>query len=246
MHLERVVDVFLELARQLYYHGSNATEIEKYISDAALAYNLEVQIASIGTVIYLTVVDKKGKSITRIERIQNTSIDFNKLEQWENLIKKMISETPPISFVRDDILILKYEQNKIIRSMPINIIAVFIASFSFSFVFKGGFFEGIASGIVGTIVYLLTMRIKNKIFKDFMAGFLLHTLIKILSLYYSINPFPTLAGAVMVFVPGLLLTNGIMEIGDRNLVSGSSKLLEAIFVLGALVMGAGISAAFWR
>jgi len=37
-----------------------------------------------------------------------------------------------------------------------------------------------------------------------------------------------------------------MEIGDRNLVSGISKLVEAVFILGALVLGAGIATAIWR
>jgi len=42
-----------------------------------------------------------------------------------------------------------------------------------------------------------------------------------------------------------MLTNAIMEIGDRNLVSGSSKLMEAIFMLGSLVLGAAMASALW-
>jgi uncharacterized membrane protein YjjP (DUF1212 family) len=69
--------------------------------------------------------------------------------------------------------------------------------------------------------------------------------IKLISKIVSISIFPSLAGGIMVFVPGLLLTNAIMEIGDRNLVSGSSKLMEAIFMLGSLVLGAAMASALW-
>jgi len=69
----------MDLARELYYYGSNATEIENYITQIGKTYELDVQIASIGTVLYITVIDRTGKSLTRIERINYTSIDFEKL-----------------------------------------------------------------------------------------------------------------------------------------------------------------------
>jgi len=88
--------------------------------------------------------------------------------------------------------------------------------------------------------------LKNKILRDFIAGFSIYSIIEVFNLFTEIRTYPILAGAIMVFVPGLLLTNAIMEIGDRNLVSGVSKLVESVFILGALVLGAGIATAIWR
>ena len=236
----------MDLARELYYYGSNATEIEKYIQDIGITYELDVQIASIGTVLYITVIDRTGKSLTRIERINYTSIDFEKLSIWETFIKKILKDKPPFIYIREEILKIKEENKQLIHSFSLLIIAVFIASFSFSFVFKGNLLESTISGIVGTIVYYVTINLKNKILRDFIAGFSIYSLIQVFNLFIEIRSYPILAGAIMVFVPGLLLTNAIMEIGDRNLVSGISKLVEAVFILGALVLGAGIATAIWR
>lgn len=246
MHLERIVDTFMELSRELYYYGSNATEIESYIKQVGYTYDLDVQIASIGTVLYITVIDKTGTSLTRIERIENTSIDFEKLSIWESLIKKILKEKPPFIFLRTEIKRIKEENKNLIHSFSLLIIAVFMASFSFSFVFKGNFLESMISGIVGTTVYYVTINLKNKILRDFIAGFSIYSIIQIFNIFIDIRTYPILAGSIMVFVPGLLLTNAIMEIGDRNLVSGISKLVESVFILGALVLGAGIGTAIWR
>lgn len=236
----------MDLARELYYYGSNATEIEKYITQIGQTYELDVQIASIGTVLYITVIDRTGKSLTRIERINYTSIDFEKLSIWESFIKKILKEKPPFIFIREEIKRIQIENKNLTHSFLLLIIAVFIASFSFSFVFKGNFLESLISGIIGTSVYYVTINLKNKILRDFIAGFSIYSLIELFSIFTDLRTYPILAGSIMVFVPGLLLTNAIMEIGDRNLVSGISKLVESVFILGALVLGAGIATAIWR
>ncbi|HOO74020.1 MAG: threonine/serine exporter family protein [Thermotogae bacterium] len=246
MHLERVADIFIEIAGLLFLYGSNAGEIENTITKLGNSYGLEIQIASIGTVIYLTVIDAKGKSITRIKRVTVNEINFYKLEKLENLLEKFISERTPLLIVKKELIDLNKKYMGKTVPFFITIIAVFVACFSFSVVFKGNFTDAFISSVVGTFVYLSTLKISNRIFKDFIAGFFIHTFLEVFSIFMKLNFLPALAGSIMIFVPGLLLTNSVIEIGERNFVSGSSKLLESLIILSALVLGAGISSALWR
>ena len=245
MFLERIADVLIYIGKNLSFYGASATEIEYYISKISKAYDIDVNIAAIGTVITLTVVDDHGKSITRIERVSYSEINFEKLSLWENMIKRVTEEKPTIFTLKQWIKDIEKKENLLGISFWKNIIAVFIASFGFCFVFRGNYTDAVASGISALLVYMATYKITSKIFRDFLAGLLVYSVIKLISRVVSISIFPSLAGGIMVFVPGLLLTNAIMEIGDRNLVSGSSKLMEAIFMLGSLVLGAAMASALW-
>ncbi|BBE30481.1 hypothetical protein OSSY52_06220 [Tepiditoga spiralis] len=246
MHIQRISDIFMEIAKSLYYYGESSTEIEDSLFKIAKTYGLDVQVAAMGTVIHITLIAPKGETISRIERVNDIDINFSKLELWEQLIRRIINEKRPLYKVKKDIIKIKNINEHTKTSIPLLIISVFIVSFSFCILFKGNFIDSIVSGISGVSSFIIIFKIKNRIFKDFMAGFLLHTFISIQSIFFNINLFPSLAGALMVFVPGLLLTNGILEIGERNLVSGGSKLLESMFILGALVMGAISSSIIWR
>ena len=61
MFLERIADVLIYIGKNLSFYGASATEIEYYISKISDAYDIDVNIAAIGTVITLTVVDDHGK-----------------------------------------------------------------------------------------------------------------------------------------------------------------------------------------
>ncbi len=245
MHIERIADTFMEITKNLYIYGSSASEIESYLYKIGISYNYDIQIACMGTVIYFTIIDEEGNSTTRIKRITEIKIDFSNLKIWETLSEEIISNPPSFAVLR-----IKLEEAKSITenknySFIKLIFAVFIASYSFCIVFGGNFYDALFSAFSGFLSYIITYKINNKISKDFFAGFTCHSFVNFFGLLTSLNSFSTLAGSIMVFVPGLLLTQGVLDLGERNFVTGTSKLVEATFVLGALIMGAGMSEAFW-
>mgnify|MGYP000957940794 CR=1 FL=1 len=170
MFLERIADVLIYIGKNLSFYGASATEIEYYISKISEAYDIDVNIAAIGTVITLTVVDDHGKSITRIERVSYSEINFEKLSLWENMIKRVTEEKPTIFTLKQWIKDIEKKENLLGISFWKNIIAVFIASFGFCFVFRGNYTDAVASGISALLVYILTAYMMFKFRKMYPLG----------------------------------------------------------------------------
>ena len=54
----------------------------------------------------------------------------------------------------------------------------------------------------------------------------------------SINT--VIIGPLMTLVPGVSLTNGIRDLISGELIAGSAKIMEALFIAIALAFGVGI------
>ena len=47
----------------------------------------------------------------------------------------------------------------------------------------------------------------------------------------------TIAGAIMPYLPGMAFTNGLRDYIAGDLISGNSRVAEAVFLVGGLVIG---------
>ena len=132
--------------------------------------------------------------------------------------------------------------------MPVYLVAHFLAAFGFSFLFGANFVDGLCSGLCGVAVGLVNKLMQNLganlFFRTIAASFPMALLAYALqALGLAHNPDSITIGALMLLVPGLLITNAMRDIiyGDTN--SGINRLVQVLLIAAAIVLGTG---AAWK
>ena len=111
---------------------------------------------------------------------------------------------------------------------------------------NGGLLEFIFAFAIGFCSCIFQSHLKAKEIVNYLALFMVSlsigSIIALLSIFLdSILDIEALvAGGIMPLVPGLAFTNGIRDTIGDELLSGMSRLAEAVFIAVAIAAGVGI------
>lgn len=136
-----------------------------------------------------------------------------------------------------------------IKSMPVvsNRLSYFasaLAAASFCVLFGGGVLDTVTAFIAGYLLYVFLLRPgrhMSKIFSNICGGALV-TILCIASyrLGFGQNLSHMISGAILPLVPGVAFTNGIRDIGGGDYLSGTVRLLDALWTFLCIAIGVGI------
>ena len=117
-----------------------------------------------------------------------------------------------------------------------------IAAATFSILFGGNVEEFIAAFTVGILTKFVIMYLSKSSLNDFFvnaigAVIIASCSILILKLGFIKTLDHLIAGAIMLLVPGLALTNALRDLLDGQLISGLAKLAEVFFVGVSIAVG---------
>ena len=136
-----------------------------------------------------------------------------------------------------------------IKSMPVvsNRLSYFasaLAAASFCILFGGGVLDTVTAFIAGYLLYVFLLRPgkhMSKIFSNICGGALV-TILCIASyrLGFGQNLSHMISGAILPLVPGVAFTNGIRDIGGGDYLSGTVRLLDALWTFLCIAIGVGI------
>ncbi len=242
----KALDFMVDTAAALMRSGSPTTRTEIWISRIGQKLGFEVDIAIIYTVIYITIKDRDGNIMTITKRTGNLSSDFDKFIKIDALVKRFVDGKINLSDAHSE---LKSILNADF-SYPIfiRLIAAALACGGFEYILVGGLMSAIASMVLGAIVYAATNYIRlldNRFFQQFSSGIMIAIGSWILMPIFKGSTFSgIISGAIMLFVPGLLITNGFSEISQGSVISGTIKESEALALLVALVFGISAGTVF--
>lgn len=113
----------------------------------------------------------------------------------------------------------------------------------------GSFIEFLASFAASSSVVMLVDKLSNRdmnfFIRNFLGGFAAAAIALVLVL--GLNKLGAEAaynhvvvGPLMTLVPGVALTNGIRDLISGELIAGSVKIMEALFIAIALAFGVGV------
>ena len=143
------------------------------------------------------------------------------------------------------------QQLEAIRQMPgkrpaMQIFASAVGSAAFCVLFGGSVRDSVIAFVAGLILHLFILRVStpaklSKIVANLCGGALV-TLICIWGYNLGIgqNLSHMISGSIIPLVPGVAFTNGIRDIADGDYISGTVRLLDAIFVFLCIAIGVGL------
>ena len=239
---EELLYTMVLTGRGLISSGASATDVESALEALGRKNGYKTEVASTPTVIHMSLVDREGKNWSRIERIKIERPDFYRLNEYRKILNNYQDGDIDSTTLLDGLKELDRGQER--YSLELRTFGAALGTFAFSIVFGGTLVEATAAFFIMLPIFYFLSRIGgNRIFLDLMAGFLITTLATFVSQFLPVRVDKIVVGAIMPFVPGILLTNSILELANRNLVSGTAKITESLLILTALVFGA--SSAFF-
>ena len=236
---KELLGIILDIGRELLRAGAEINRTEDTIKRLAFSCGAEKVDAF---VIYNSISATAcfdGEEYTATRGFPaSTSTDFLKLEQLNSLSRRCSEEKMT---ARE----LKTEFEKICSQKASYLkfaLGGFLAAGAFAMFFGGTLWDTLTAGVFGIIIVLF-----QKYFSELFPNKMLYTFVSALvsgigiilisKIFPLLNADKVIIGAIMLLVPGKGITNSARDILLGDTVSGAMKLLESLFLTGALAAG---------
>lgn len=215
--------------------GGPTSRLEDDVMSLGRAQGQATECFATPTGLFVTCQVEGGPPRTALTRIRTASLHLGRLCALERLYQALLQGRVPITQALDELekIGAHSEYHPLVQ-----VAAAFVAGAAVSFEGYRHPVAALVSGGLTVLTWLLTggllRRIRSATFKEFLGAFV--ALFAAAALRPLI-PLPAEAfstGSLLMLVPGLMLTTAIAELADRNLVSGTAKLMQALLTLLAL------------
>ena len=224
-------------------NGAETYRVEDTINRILATSNFQVVESFVTpTGIFATLDDPTIDLISYIKRVDTRTINLMKIELANGVSRKYCASELSLDNAYN---LMEDVGNKPPYSNIINSISTcFVAGF-FTIMFEGSIFDMLSSLIIGFCLSIVINSFSRFNTTRFFINIIGGSIISILALVFTILiPIGTdinliIIGSIMPLVPGVAITNGIRDTIEGNLVSGLSRIIEAIFLAASIAIGVG-------
>jgi uncharacterized membrane protein YjjP (DUF1212 family) len=244
--IKRIIRVCTHTGKIMLQNGAETYRVEDTVQRMAESKGLQdVNVFVIPTGIMFS-AEHGNETITVLERVNPEGIDLESIDRANEFSRKFTLTDMPTEEAETNIAAL-YATPQF--SKKVRILASGMGGGFFVLMFGGTFIEFILAYIASSMTVYITDTIDSKhlnfFIRNIIGGFT-SMLIAVLSIVFirAIGFDATLTmvivGPLMTLVPGVSLTNGIRDLISGELLAGSAKIMEALFIAIALAFGVGM------
>ncbi|MCH7547967.1 MAG: threonine/serine exporter family protein, partial [Candidatus Krumholzibacteriota bacterium] len=230
-----------KFGRALHRYGLSSHRIEAALHAVARRLGFAGQFFATPTAIFASIERDEGAR-TILIRVDPGEIHLEKVSLLDRMLMHVISGDIPLEEASRRV-------DQIVEAPPRYGKAVVVAAFaaasaSASRFFGGGWREFVVCAVIGMVTGMLAILARQypgkfRAFEPlaaFSAGLVAALAGAVL---FPMSVYVATCAGLIVLIPGLSLTTGIIELATRNLVAGTSRLTSALMVL--LQMGFGVA-----
>ena len=256
LSVKQVTEIALQVGRIILQSGGTTNRVELMMRKVCSGFGYpETESYVTPTGIFISVKDSSGVISTSIKRIDNRRIDLGKITRVSRLVNCLAS---PDCQEKDKVTSLsqfhkeldKIDNEDAWPNWLKNLCGGATSGF-FCLLFGGAWAEFGVAVFIGIVVSFGMKYLARLAFNNFLLNALAAALIVILakSIDYYI-PYIRLEniiiGGIMLLVPGLSITNAIRDTMSGDLVSGTARAVEALFITIGIVAGSGSMLKLWE
>lgn len=241
-----LTDLAAQVGHGLAISGAETFRVEDTIRRILRAYGIECEVFAIPNCLTISFEAANGKPLTIMKRIGFHGNDLDAVEQFNALSRRICRETPEV-----EVAVQWLEETQAAcrkYSLPVYYLGHYLGAFGFCFVFGGTLRDSLWAGLLGLIIGLVNGFLNrlevNPFFRTIAASFFMAAPAYLAaSLGWMDSVDSSIIGALMILVPGLLITNSMRDIiyGDTN--SGINRIVQVLLSAFAIALG---TAAAWR
>ena len=240
MEYHVLLDLTVELGYRLAMCGAETFRVEESIYRILKAYGIESETFASPNCLTVSLETADGIPMTRMRRIGDHGNDLDSVERYNNLSRRICAERPDpktaLAWLKET------DSSRRSYHTPMNLAGSFLGAFGFCIFFGGNLLDGIWAGVCGILICLCGMFMSrlhtNVFFKTLASAYLMALLAYGLgSLGACQSPDTTVIGALMLLVPGLLITNAMRDILYGDTTSGVNRLVQVLLIAAAIALG---------
>ncbi len=223
-------------------NGAETARVEDTATRICHAFGIkEAEVFAMPTGIFITVnsPEDHAQVQTYVKRIKSSRIDLERISKINAFSRTLTKQ--PVS-VEDAMQTLSHLSEDIQFAFVFRLLgAAMIASF-FTVMFGGGLSDFFCSLIVGTLTYvfhsLLAKLQLNWFIEDFLACAVATTLtLTLTAIGIGRDIDPIIIGSIMIFLPGVAITNAVRDFLAGDTMAGLSRAAEAMLTAVSIAMG---------
>lgn len=230
--------------------GAEIYRVEDTITRICKAGKISyVDVFATPTGIFVTLDEGKRDSdvFTYVRRIKGSKTDLSRISDINRFSREFT--TTDLS-VDEGMEILTEIEAKPAFSFPLQLLGAGLIAAFFCILFDGSAIDAADSFIIGGFSYTLSMVLSRIDLNFFIRGFmccLAATFLALLAVSLGIaqSSSAIVIGVMMIFVPGVAITNSMRDFLSGDMVSGMARLSEAVIIAVSLAAGAGIMLKLW-
>ena len=183
----------------------------------------------------------QGETVTLIQRVRKKEINLTKIERINQLSRDLAQGEPDIQKAKN--CWMKLTPFEAIKPYGWSCFPVFLPLFLFHVQRKNrkqhiGFFTGALTRLV---LILLAKAGFTGFINDLAGGMLISFFsISLSSFFNTGNINEIIIGSIMILVPGVAITNAILDIFHQDYISGTVKAVDALLTIVAVSAGVAI------
>lgn len=250
MDYDLLLEGCCEVARQLLRFGAEIPRAEDTVRRLLAAYGLEGEVFAIPNCVWVSASAPDGRRHTVMRRVPASSVDIEGIERYNDLSRHLCAAPPADP---GEILARCRTEAALLRRYPaaLCLLGYFVGAFFFALFFSGGWAEAAAAGLAGLACGGCLMALNRAGANPFIAtlasAFVLGAAAYGLgALGAPISLEITVAGSIMVLVPGLVFTNFMSDLLTGDMVAGLATFARAVLSAGAIALGAGLAMALFQ
>ncbi len=240
---DNLLRIALDIGEGLLRSGAEIRRVEQAIERISKAYGAaHIEVFSIHSLIIASLRMPDGSYSSQTRRILNVSNHLMCLERYNDLLRKICSETIDFDEVDAEIREIKQKSK---YPFILTMLGNTLAAGGFAVLFGGSLRDAGAAALIGIIVSF-PAQIKTKYFNDttktlflsFISGML-----TCLSVMVGIgeNVDMVAIGTIMLLVPGLWLGNATRDLLYGDTLAGTVKTVQACITAIMIAIGYAIS-----
>ena len=247
MTKNQVMDLAMDMGKILLKSGAETSRVEDTMMRFCRSYGYyELNVFCTPTVIILGDESPRGKS--RVFRVRWRSTDLGLIMDVNQLSYNFRNWKMNYAEIKH------WLQDRLIQSHPYNnkviCLASGIGSACFALMLGGDFYDFAGAFLAGFIAMFLLKAGNNfhptPFWENFLAGFAIGIVTQTCSWVEAECTLESMTvGALMPFLPGLAFTNGVRDYMAGDLLSGNSRIAEAVLFALSIAIGLAFSMKAW-
>ncbi len=243
------IDVVVLAGEVLLHNGAEIFRVQETmtrIAEAFGVYDFEVYVISNG--IFMSISENGEHYSTAIKHIPLATVHLGRVAEVNNLSRKIV--------IKECNLEEAYHELNRIKKLPykavwFQIACAAVGSGCFCYLLGGTFYDCIPSFIAGTILYISVILMSGKHLSKIMLNICASAVgtfcsVILFNMGLGTNIDSIVSASIISLVPGVAITTSIRDFFNGDYLSGTIRLIDALFIAFSIAAGVGGILMIWH
>ncbi len=247
---KKVLILALYAGELMMKNGAEIYRVEDTITricKACRMSSVEVFATPTGVFVSIDTGGEEDDTQTYVKRIKGAETNLNKISKLNHFSREFT--TTDLS-VDEGMKRLKEIDQEKPYPFAVRLVGASIIASCFAMLFDGHAMDFAVAFVAGAPCYLFSLFLEKHQLNAFIRGFCCCALAAFITMLAvttlpGASYEPILIGDIMIFVPGVAITNSIRDFLSGDMLAGTARLREALLTATSLALGVGVILKLW-